>query len=664
GDYNNDGLLDLVVAGNGKCYLLKNTGHGFVPDPASATLSNAMKGTKIYDVAFVDFDNDGHQDLLITGVNPDNSKRGLRLFHNDTTKGFRDVSSLLPKTVTQGYHARIGDFDLDGDEDIFLIGPSGTRLLRNDGGNANHYMQVQLVGLSYGNSKNNRLGIGAQVELKAGDLYQVKTVTSPQTEFGIGARKKPDAVRIIWPNGVPQVIVDPSRKDRILELEQLKGSCPFLFTWNGQKYEFIKDMLWRSALGMPLSIKGTDTTRAYFGPSKEYLLIPGEKLKPKDGLYSLKITEELWEAVYFDKAGLVAVAHPDSVNIFADERFVPPPYPGRKIYKVSDEHLPVSATDGEGHNLLPKLSAYDFQYVSNFPLGKFQGVAQDHDLILDLGDKARSDSVYLFLRGWIFPTDASINTELTQSGKYQPHPPCLQVINKKGQWQTVIPNMGFPMGRDKMVVANLSGKFLTANDRRVRIRTNMQIYWDHAFFSTGNAKAPVEMHDLKMVNATLGYHGYSASYHKGGPYGPQWFDYYHVTTGQKWRDLTGYYTRYGDVTPLLQKADDEYIICDGGDEVTLNFDAKQFGQLPKGWKRDFLIYSEGWVKDGDMNTAYGQTVEPLPFHQMPGYPYGKNVTYPSDREHAEYRKKYNTRKITTDEFRNALRRGTKQDLSK
>jgi tetratricopeptide (TPR) repeat protein len=656
GDYNNDGLLDMLVAGgaDGQCSLLQNTGHGFTVDPASKTLSDALKGITINDAAFVDFDNDGHQDLLVAGVNADPSKSGVRLFHNDTTKGFSDVSNLLPKTILQAMQIKVVDFNNDGDEDFFLVGPAGVQLVRNDAGNKNNFMQVQLFGLAYGNGKNNRLGIGAEVELKAGDLYQRKTVTGPITEFGVGTRDSLNAVRIIWPNGVPQTIVDPSSKERILEQEQLKGSCPFLFTWNGKKYEFIKDMLWRSALGMPLAVNGKDTTYSFSDASKEYLLIPGEKLQPKDGKYSIKITEELWEAVYVDKAALVAVDHLDSIDVYADERFMPPPFPGKTVYRAAKKYLPVSAKDGKGNDLLQKISSYDFQYASSFSAGKYQGLAEDHDLILDLAAKARSDSLRLFLRGWIFPTDASINTAITQSDKYRVHPPCLQVINSKGQWQTVIPNIGFPMGRDKMVIADLSGKFLTANDRRIRIRTNMQIYWDHIFFTTGNVKSPVKMTDLVMTLATLDYRGYSSSYRKGGPYGPEWFNYDQPTIGQKWRDLTGNYTRYGDVLPLLQQGDDEYIIADGGDEISIDFDAQRLPAVPRGWKRDFLIYSEGWVKDGDLNTAAGQTVAPLPFHNMPSYPY-RNAAYPNDVQHRAYQAKYNTRKVNTDDFKNALK---------
>ncbi len=657
GDYNNDGLLDIFLAGNRSALFTNSADKGFTAAEWSKQFHKPLEGVTVHDANFLDFDNDGHQDLLVTGVNKESLKRGLHLFHNDTSKGFSDVSYLLPENAMQGHYAAITDFNLDGDEDFLLAGPSGIQLMRNDGGNLNQYIQVQLIGLSYGNSKNNRLGIGAQVELKAGDLYQLKTVTGPQIHFGVGTRDSLDAVRIIWPNGVPQVIADPSRRERLIEEEKMKGSCPFLYTWNGKEFEFVKDMLWRSALGMPLAINGKDTTFAFSDASEEYLLIPGEKLKAENGRYSIKITEELWEAVYFDKLELVAVDHPDSVDVYVDERFILPPFPGRDLYLVSAKHLPVAATSEKGANLLSKISAYDFQYVSNFSSDKYQGLAENHDLILDLGDKAMGDSLYLFLRGWVYPTDASINMALTQTKKFQIHPPSLQVINKRGEWETVISNLGYPLGKDKMVIASLSGKFLTANDRRVKISTNMQIYWDHIFFTTGNAHAPVKMHDLKMLEATLNFRGYSASYHKGGANGPHWFDYYNITTGQKWRDLTGNYTRYGDVIPLLQKGDDQYIIANSGDEIAIEFDAAGLPGLPRGWKRDFLIYSEGWVKDGDLNTAHGQTVEPLPFHRMPAYPYGSETAYPSDEQHRKYRQKYNTRKVSTSDFKNALKPG-------
>ena len=121
----------------------------------------------------------------------------------------------------------------------------------------------------------------------------------------------------------------------------------------------------------------------------------------------------------------------------------------------------------------------------------------------------------------------------------------------------------------------------------------------------------------ERISADLHYRGFSQSYRKGGRYGPHWFDYSNVSREPKWRDLQGNYTRFGNVLPLLAESDNQYIISNAGDEVTVEFDAKMLPRLPAGWKRDFLIRSVGWVKDGDLNTAFGNTVLPiaLPWHE-------------------------------------------------
>ena len=88
-----------------------------------------------------------------------------------------------------------------------------------------------------------------------------------------------------------------------------------------------------------------------------------------------------------------------------------------------------------------------------------------------------------------------------------------------------------------------------------------------------------------------------------------------------------------------------------GDEITLEFDALQIPEAPSGWTRDFIFYNDGWLKDGDLNTAYGQTVGPLPFHGMSSYPFSGSLSYPSNKEYNDYLKEYNTRKITTESFK-------------
>jgi hypothetical protein len=183
----------------------------------------------------------------------------------------------------------------------------------------------------------------------------------------------------------------------------------------------------------------------------------------------------------------------------------------------------------------------------------------------------------------------------------------------------------------------------------------MEIYWDHIFFSEGKAAAPVKNTFIDPVSADFHYRGFSRTYRKGGRYGPHWFDYNDVNKNTKWVDLTGNYTRFGDVLPLLLEADDQYVISNAGDEMTIVFDATALPPLPVGWARDFFIHSIGWVKDGDLNTAYGNQVDPLPFHGMKSYPPSEGDVYPNDPEHQEYLKKYNTRVVSTKNYRDFVR---------
>jgi hypothetical protein len=271
-------------------------------------------------------------------------------------------------------------------------------------------------------------------------------------------------------------------------------------------------------------------------------------------------------------------------------------------------------------------------------------LVEPHDLILDLGDAAGRGGTYLFLRGWIYPTDASINVALSQQSRLKAVMPSLEVRNARGAWETAIANIGFPSGKDKTIVVDLAGKFPTS-DHRVRIRTNMQIYWDQAFVATDASTSPARTTPLRAVSANLHFRGFSRMYRRGGPYGPHWFAYDDVSTSSPWRTIEGAFTRFGDVSPLLESADDMFAVMAPGDEATVEFDAASAPAVPPGWKRTFLLYSDGWIKDADLNTAFGNTVAPLPFHAIQTYPYAPGDSYPADSAHQRYLRAYNTRVV-------------------
>ena len=664
GDYNNDGSVDFLItdlAGN-EHVLYYNLGNGTFE--LDSLWKDVIKGIqKIYgsDVAFFDADNDGFLDLLIAGDTEDElgQETGLRLLYNNGSGSFLDASYLLPNNLGSIDQVEVADYDNDGDLDIFAATSRGQiQLLRNDGGNINNFLNIRLAGLRTGSSKNNYFGIGAKVEVKAGDLYQVRYMDQPSAHFGLGNRDRADVVRVLWSNGVPQNRFKPERNQTIVETQFLKGSCPYLFAWNGSEYKFVTDVLWPSALGMPLGIMAGEPLYAFPNSADEYIRVPGNSLEIKDEAYFLQFTTELWETPYLDKIELLVVDHPESVNVFIDETFIPPPFPPFRFYNFTQKQLPVSAVDGQGIDVLEKIINQDKEYISNLVPDMYQGVSELHDLILNFDDLSDSDSLFLFLQGWLFPTDASINVNISQSSKIRSIFPSLQVPDKDGNWSTVVENIGFPKGKNKTMVIDMTDKFIST-DYHLRIRTNMQIYWDHIFMSDNVSGNSIRSISLKPVSADLHYRGFSKINRRNfsSPHIP---DYYSVTNGQKWRDLTGVYTKYGNILPLLLESDSKYVIMNAGDEITLQFDASALPQVQSGWSRDFLFYNDGWLKDGDLNTARGQTVTPLPFHGMISYPVGAEEDgYPDDEDHANYRTHYNTRVITNESFKQSLRKPTR-----
>src|SRR5262249_12352327 len=257
----------------------------------------------------------------------------------------------------------------------------------------------------------------------------------------------------------------------VKEVQQLKGSCPFVYAYDGRHWSFVTDALGRSPVG--LLYDGVHQAPA---DTREWLLIPGEQARPVGGEILVDFTEELWETVYFDLAQLRAVDHPAGVAIVPDEKMVPPPFPRKSLYTVSHPLVP-AAVDERGRDRTEEIAREDGRYLAGFTPTRYQGIVEPHALVLDLPEARRGGRVMLFLTGWIFYSDTSINVSLSQGSAVKPFGPVLEVPDGRGGWRVAIPSMGYPAGKTKTMPIDLSD-VLRRDDPRVRIRTNLAIYWD------------------------------------------------------------------------------------------------------------------------------------------------------------------------------------------
>jgi len=587
-----------------------------------------------------DVDGDGWTDLAVPGrlLRNGRTPRGRLAAGRELPAGpwaFADLDNrgaAAPVTFPGTVAVTATDFDGDGRVDLATVGQDGVlRRRRNVAETAGRWLTVALEGV-----KNLKLAPGAEVEVRAGTSYQKKLYRGVPLHFGLGGRAAIDTVRITWPNGLIQN--ETKQVPGALafkEAPRLSGSCPMIFTWNGHEFEFITDVLGVA----PLGASAGDGT--YFPVDHdEYVQIRGESLVQNEGRYEIRITEELREVSYLDQVRLLAVDHPADVEIFTNDKFKAPPFPEFRLFGVREKIRPVRAVDGRGADVRERLLARDRHYPDGFRRNA-AGIAELHTLDLDFGDAIPDGRAILVLSGWVDWADGSTFLGAAQESKAGLVFPYLQVKDGRGEWTTVIDDMGMPAGKPKTIVVDLTDKFLSAS-RGVRIVTSLCVYWDEIFLAP--LEAPdAEVKPLALETAVLSYRGFSRPVIDPERKQPESFDYQSWMPLSMWNPTPGLYTRYGDVLPLLAEIDDRLAILGSGDEVRLRFDATALPALPADWRRDFLLLVDGWAKDADANTAFSQTVEPLPFHGMSQYPYPEGERFPDDAVHRLDRDRYQTR---------------------
>lgn len=500
-----------------------------------------------------------------------------------------------------------------------------------------------------GDQRINSFGVGGEVEVRSGLHVQRVPIESPVVHVGLGEAPQAEVVRIFWPNGTIQSEFDLRADTAVTASQRLKGSCPWLFAWNGREMAWVTDVLWRSPLGLRINAQDTADVQM----TEDLVVFPAGSLAPRDGAYDLRVTAELWETHFFDLVGLGYVDHPEGTEVFADERFAVPP-PSLDLIATDPVRPFAAVRDDGGQDVAATVAARDDRHLDFAGRGRYQGITRPHYVELELPEEApRTGPLWLIAQGWVHPTDSSINVAIAQGRHPAPDGLSVHVADRTGRFRPVRTGLGFPAGKDKTIRIDLSGLFPPDGPRRLRLATNLEIFWDRLGWAAGRPDVSPRIERLPLLSADLRYRGYSETWQRDAS-SPERARYVLAGTAPRWRDLEGYHTRFGDVLELVRGVDDRYAILNAGDELAL-----RFGVPPPpapGMTRTFVWLADGWEKDGDYNTTFSRTVLPLPSHADRAYatPPSRLEDDPVYRRHREDFETYHTRYVTPAPVRDAL----------
>ncbi len=626
GDLNNDLRQDLVLAEPTQLTIVLN---GFSDRPTTA-----LSGPPPRSLHLIDYDNDGWLDILATTAS------GLRAWRNTGLSGFVETTAALgldqlPQATPTSL--AIADFDNDGDSDLAIaIEGHGLRVLSNQGGNHNQQLKLRLLG-----TRSNATGLGLRIELVAGNWRTLRTVHQLPVEIGVGSRTNIDTLNVRWFDTMSTDVdtpVDPRQQLALVELIRPTGSCPYLYRWNGREFTFVTDLLGAAPVGLPVAegryIEADPDELVRIGSAADF--------PPHDGRFLLQITEELREVLYLDQAALVVVDHPADTEVHATDKLVPGrPFPPTAWMTLRNPRPPIHAVDLAGNDVTQALLASDRSMVSPLELRPPQqrGHALPHGVILDFGPIPTSEPLVLLLEGWLRFGGGMANIAASREPDLPfPFPSLHADIN--GAWQPVDVTVGAPCGKTKTILVDLQHR-LPHGTRRLRLTTSFEIHWDRIALATKAGEQDTRVQHLKPSLANLHWRGYSEFLDLpwSQPLTP---DYSRVRTWPDWRITpSGWCTRYGDVLELVTERDGGLAILNGGDELTLAFDASPLTPPHPDHQRSFLLLTVGWDKDADFHVKLGDRVEPLPWEGMDDQRYGlqPRPDHPGDA----LNRRYNTR---------------------
>lgn len=631
GDLNNDLRPDLAtLRGNQLVIYFNGVTNGAVVSLREFQAS-ALK--------LVDYDNDGWLDVLAYGS-------GVRLIRNLGAKGFRDVSRETGLAAISGRvdSVALADFDNDCDSDMALGVAGGVRLWRNDGANSNHQLRLTLQG-----TRSNPSGIGVRVDVVAGGLRVARRARELPLEIGVGKHRMLDAVNVHWSELSPsytEIDLTNCAPLPALELALPTGSCPYLYTWDGEQTRFVSDLLCSAPLGLPVApgiyIEADEDELAWVGDETNFKPKPA---KNGGSNFVLHITEELREVLYLDEAKLLVVDHPSGTEVHTTEKMLARRPAGgfpRDEFVTLNNRVPLRhAVNDAGGDVTAALRDIDEVFASPTKLREPQlrGLAEPHHVTMEFAAIDPKKPLVLALTGWLRFGGGMANIAASHYREF-PFPfPTLEV-EVNGQWRAVEVEVGAPSGRAKTILVDLAGK-LPSGATRLRVTAAFEIHWDRMALFERSGEANTRVIRLSPSHTDLHRRGYSEMRTLAGT--EQLVPVYtNVSANPLWRlTPSGWATRYGEVGELVAARDNALALICAGDELTLEFAAQHVPEKSPGNQRSFFVLISGWDKDSDFHVASGTTLEPLPWHGL------NEQTYATDRRPAftndAWIQKYNTR---------------------
>jgi hypothetical protein len=420
------------------------------------------------------------------------------------------------------------------------------------------------------------------------------------------------------------------------------ASCPSLYIWDGTSYSYVTDVSNSGWLGYTECINSDGEIIFGGGNPYDYVKLDRNILTVRDenGYFDIVLAQQWDELFYLDSVGLIVVDHPVGTDVYTSMTNYLNKGSTGQIYTTATGVLlmPISAVNEQGQDVLAFILWQDGVFtpgINGLASPSWDNIVQNQ-LTLNLGDLSEAETIKLIITGsvdwgpaetyyeWIAKFQEAAAAGLIVEDTPIIPAPKLEILAANGTWIEAPQDKQIPLPSDytaRTFTVDLTGLFPEdVTEYMVRFTNMWNVTYDYIGIDI-SAQQDITITTLKPASAEF------------------------VQLWETDSETSGAFTRYGDVTTLLQDTDDMFVIGRQGDQVNLQFYSGDLPELAENMERDYFFVVACWFKDPPENWGYGFTftVEPLPFLNMTGFPYTNAESYPYDEAHIAYINEYNTR---------------------